>query len=807
MEPREFLLNGKYLQNHYLHQILTLGFDPEALRVSELRKILKDLGIKHAANAKKKELLELYDDQVIPQIPQLREKYNHQTNVISGTIESSSDDNRKVKTKKRKRKVEPDEPKKKVAKPKQQDTTDSSIPEAVTDQRTPQKVATPMKVEDLTDDEFIESLANIIKPASIPSLTQKREPSFNTDVLKSTLKQTLHQVDSAKLSSPTSSKLTPSKLVEEETTEFNEARNRIISAHELTTDSEGSTADFIHHTPKHKNKGRSLTHITTSSSLDTPSKQLRTTLVDGRSTLNEPLVKFTTRPSLKKPDVSYISDEDVDEDDDEGFSKDSIKAQSETTPEPTNLRSKYKETPSKKMKHTSVKHVKSNPNSVLAPTKRSVAVVKNEPSQDLLDDSIDLSDDDYDAEGDVADEYSSTIKKGLPNLFAFFVWALLVALWAFGIWYRQQVFTVGYCGQELPHATFGNSSNHLLQDFGKWLDNNARPQCVPCPQHARCFTNLELGCFEEFTEYVPWNNWIFPTNKRCVSDTKRAEKIVLMIENAKDLLREKNARRQCGTCPDDIEAGISLSDLYNFLLDMKAPYITVDEFNELWNASIVQLEKEREIIVRQVCWIEAMKTNPNNQTNYTNIKQAGVATSSSGTPKGSQSADEGKDDHSSEKVFRSTSLRNLSLRCQFRNSVVGLMARYKREVLILGFIMIVIKLTKWKLAKFKDEKIKLEIIYKDVVKRLYDNAKRAKYDPNTTPYIGLVQLRDIILANEHNLKRRVQLWTKVARKVEANTNINAKVIEDHGEIFKVWQWVSDVDHIDHQWVSPKGTTN
>ncbi|CAN3376957.1 inner nuclear membrane protein Src1p [Diutina rugosa] len=792
------------------------GFDPGTLRVSELRKILKELEIKHAPNAKKKELVAIFNDQVTPKLSQLREKHDQQTSDESQSVDTSTGGQRVVKTKKLKRRAEADALDKRVAKLSKHDTS-ISADNSPNNQRVSNA---SLNFDDSSDDEFIESLTQIVKPVTTPSSVKKENSFFTNKTVKGTpaqsplanaakefitapkkstpLKSTPSKSTPSKSTSTpsksTPSKSTPSKSIEEEASEFDKARNEIVSSSLPTRASNASSPGPTHQTPPGKTKDPVKPHSSNPYLMETPNVRSPTIpSVGNANALNERSLKFTRRPIVKGHSATVISD-DNDENEaevedrlgNENYIK-ALEAENEVEFESDDSR-KYAdsrgsskiEEPMSKLGSTTLKHDRSILHPTPVNTSKKVATVKKTPSRNLVQDIVDSSDEDYETDNDDAD--TNPLKRGIPRLLSIFVWTLFIMAWAFGVWYRQQIFVVGYCDHAVSHTTFGSSSNSVLRNLGKWLDNNARPQCVPCPQHARCFPNLELGCFEEFTEYVPWNNWLFPTNKRCVSDTKRAEKIVLMIENAKDLLREKNARRQCGKCTDDIEAGITLSDLHDFLLEMKAPYISLEEFEELWNSSIIQLEKEKEIIVRQTR----------------------IANHSSRKLKISRSADEGKDDNRTEKVFRSTSLRNLSLGCQLRNSVVGSIARHKVEVLFLVTIVILVKLINWKLVKFREEKTKLDIIYKDVLKRLYGNAKRAKTDPDVIPYIGSVQLRDIILANEQNLKRRVQLWNKVITKVEANTNINSKVIEDHGEIFKVWQWVSDVDHIDHQWVSPKG---
>ncbi|CUM63724.1 uncharacterized protein PRCAT00001308001 [Priceomyces carsonii] len=184
-----------------------------------------------------------------------------------------------------------------------------------------------------------------------------------------------------------------------------------------------------------------------------------------------------------------------------------------------------------------------------------------------------------------------------------FLWFILISAGLFGYWYREQTIMIGYCGEEIDVPTFSKSEGmpSLLVSMGDYLDANFKPSCKPCPPHARCFPYLEIGCYEDFMEAKPWFAMINPSLKTCVPDTRKAEKLETMIDVALDMLRSKNAQRNCGTAPkEDLEAGISVDTLHDLLFLIKAPYITTEEFEDLWNRSVVELQKEPEIIVRQV---------------------------------------------------------------------------------------------------------------------------------------------------------------------------------------------------------------
>ncbi|TFK29904.1 hypothetical protein FA15DRAFT_663201 [Coprinopsis marcescibilis] len=65
-------------------------------------------------------------------------------------------------------------------------------------------------------------------------------------------------------------------------------------------------------------------------------------------------------------------------------------------------------------------------------------------------------------------------------------------------------------------------------------------------------------------------------------------------------------------------------------------------------------------------------------------------------------------------------------------------------------------------------------------------------DPVTAPqpYLSSIQLRDVILQNEHSIPTRRRLWDKVEHIVEGNTNVRANLEEiEGGDELRVWRWV------------------
>jgi Man1-Src1p-C-terminal domain len=73
------------------------------------------------------------------------------------------------------------------------------------------------------------------------------------------------------------------------------------------------------------------------------------------------------------------------------------------------------------------------------------------------------------------------------------------------------------------------------------------------------------------------------------------------------------------------------------------------------------------------------------------------------------------------------------------------------------------------------------------------NQELAHYtDPITAPqpYLSSLQLRDLILQDEHSIPQRRRLWDRVERVVESNSNVRANLEEvKGGDEMRVWRWV------------------
>lgn len=122
---------------------------------------------------------------------------------------------------------------------------------------------------------------------------------------------------------------------------------------------------------------------------------------------------------------------------------------------------------------------------------------------------------------------------------------------------------------------------------------------------------------------------------------------------------------------------------------------------------------------------------------------------------------------------------------------MGGLTQHKSRIITIVLIALVIKFIQIKYRNYQLELAKIDIIYEEVLNKLKTQSKigQESNNPETYSYIGSNQLRDSILSNENNLNQRLKLWKQVVDKVERNSNVSHRIIEHHGEIMKVWEWI------------------
>jgi hypothetical protein len=163
-----------------------------------------------------------------------------------------------------------------------------------------------------------------------------------------------------------------------------------------------------------------------------------------------------------------------------------------------------------------------------------------------------------------------------------------------GVW-RQEKLAVGFCG-------IGREATSLAGvDVPEWAVE-ILPQCEPCPPHATCYQNLELVCDKDFikTEHPLSLGGLVPLPATCEPDSERTRRIGVVADRSVQVLRERNAKYECGE-PDAeghiVESPkVSETELKKELSSMKRRGMSQEEFDDLFQSALGEVVRRDEIV-------------------------------------------------------------------------------------------------------------------------------------------------------------------------------------------------------------------
>lgn len=202
------------------------------------------------------------------------------------------------------------------------------------------------------------------------------------------------------------------------------------------------------------------------------------------------------------------------------------------------------------------------------------------------------------------------------------------------------------------------------------------------------------------------------------------------------------------------------------------------EFEYYWSKTLKDLETEPEITVRHV------STSRSTNKQLCEPGNNGVTQ----VPSHHQTADKNKNT-----IIRSTSYSKLDFKCRLEKNLVRALLKYKAGIIGSLLLVFTFRFYRSHSTRARKREHKVAKLVSDVLDRLQAQARSSKADSTdkTKPFIGSIQLRDLLL-NEENAKIKNTIWERVAKRVELNSNVSRDVLEVHGEIMKVWEWVTDL---------------
>lgn len=106
--------------------------------------------------------------------------------------------------------------------------------------------------------------------------------------------------------------------------------------------------------------------------------------------------------------------------------------------------------------------------------------------------------------------------------------------------------------------------------------------------------------------------------------------------------------------------------------------------------------------------------------------------------------------------------------------------------------LLAVILARLKVAQRQSETRRVSELVQIALDTLRNQEMAHHTDPVTAPqpYLSSIQLRDLILQNEHSIPTRRRLWDQVEHVVEGNANVRANLEEiEGGDELRVWRWV------------------
>ncbi|EFX01137.1 sister chromatid separation protein [Grosmannia clavigera kw1407] len=397
-----------------------------------------------------------------------------------------------------------------------------------------------------------------------------------------------------------------------------------------------------------------------------------------------------------------------------------------------------------------------------------------------------------------ADAATSSRRRSVRSALVTPLWVLLLTLLGtYGAWYRQEKMAVGYCG-------LGRSVVPLLTEQIDWLMDRlpepmretvamvempprlsvlVEPQCELCPAHAFCYSDFSVRCESGYLlKPHPLSlGGLVPLPPTCEPDGERARRVKAVADKAVEELRNRRARWECGDLVDDdgISAASPAMDvpvLKRVIADKRSKKMSKDEFDDLWTAAIGEIETREEVEI---------------EPEYTAPDSGAV----------------------SDARLSSTSLARLPFTCAIRRSIRLGFARYRFPVSVLVLAVLALLYVR---ARFRARRamlarvpalVDLALERLAAQKELYlideDEGGERGVDRDADglrpdPFLFLPQLRDDVLRSTHSLAARERIWKPVRAVVEQNSNVRAGQREGrNGEVGRAWEWIGPVGTTAH----------
>lgn len=242
---------------------------------------------------------------------------------------------------------------------------------------------------------------------------------------------------------------------------------------------------------------------------------------------------------------------------------------------------------------------------------------KNSPTTD--DDEIELSDDKESSseESSVGDDDSvkdedenNDQSQTEPIKVSLFQGVTVLVVFLLGTalarWLIIERINAGYCDVGFvnwtPHYSHFTPTEfrdyfdpEYIRDRGSQILDYIRPDCQTCPAHAKCYKGFKAVCDPGFIKKQSLLGRFLPIRPTCEPDTQKHRRVKAISNKALEILAQRNVDYQCGLYKgkNSIDAG----ELRDAIYKLTSANIDEDEFRDLWNSAVVDIENHNDITV------------------------------------------------------------------------------------------------------------------------------------------------------------------------------------------------------------------
>ncbi|KAL1411856.1 inner nuclear membrane protein enriched at telomere/subtelomere region [Vanrija albida] len=131
-----------------------------------------------------------------------------------------------------------------------------------------------------------------------------------------------------------------------------------------------------------------------------------------------------------------------------------------------------------------------------------------------------------------------------------------------------------------------------------------------------------------------------------------------------------------------------------------------------------------------------------------------------------------------------------TLACRAKLEARSLLDRWKSQLISTLFVLLGIAYVARSIETRREETERVRELVGTVLQRLQDQEYQHYVDPVVTPqpYLPSQQLRDVVLPASVGSATRQRLWDRVTDNVEKNANIQVREREVNGDVWKTWEW-------------------